>query len=43
MNFYKNSSEKPYSLLVIDTALASDNFSASERVFWKSIKENYDN
>ena len=26
MNFYKKSTEKPYSFLVIDATLASDNF-----------------
>ena len=39
MNLYKKCTAKPYSLLVIDTTIASDNSSR----FRKNIKTNHDN
>ena len=38
MNFYKNCTAKPYSFLVIDTTLASDNRSRFRKIFQKEYK-----
>ena len=38
MNLYKKCTAKPYYFLIIDTALASDNFS-----FRKNVKVSHDN
>ena len=38
MNLYKKCTEEPYSFLVFDTTLASDNFHVFERIFQKEYK-----
>ena len=43
MNHYKKCTAKPYSFLVIDTTLSSDNFSCQKESFRKNIKVNHDN
>ena len=44
MNLYKKCTTKPYSSLVIDTILASDNHSRfRKKSFRKNIKTNHDN
>ena len=42
MNLYKKCTSKPYSFLVIDTILASDNL-FQKKSFRKNIKTNHDN
>ena len=43
MNLYKKCTAKPYSFLVINAALASDNPSHFKESFRKNIKTNHDN
>ena len=38
MNIYKKCTAEPYSVLVIDTNLASDNFQVSNRIFQRKYK-----
>ena len=44
MNIYRTFTAKPYSFLVVDATLASDNhFSFEKESFRKNIKTNHDN
>ena len=43
LNLYKKGSPKLYSFLVIDTTLASDNFSSFRENLLERIKTNHDN
>ena len=38
MNIYKKCTAEPYSVLVIDTNLPSDNFQVSNRIFQRKYK-----
>ena len=42
VNLYKNCTTKPYSFLVIDSTLTSNDFYVLEKLFRKDIKTNYD-
>ena len=42
VNLYKNCTTKPYSFLVIDSTLTSNDFYVLEKSFRKDIKTNYD-
>ena len=42
-NLYKKCAEKPYSFLVIDTALVSEFFTFQKESFIKNINVNHDN
>ena len=43
MNLYEKCTTKPYSLLVIDATLASDNLSHFRKSFRNNIKTNHEN